>query len=46
MCAIISMPVLGSMSMTDRDHSLVGSMGIITLTLHLSKSSTLDSQQW
>jgi hypothetical protein len=45
MCAIISMPVSGSLSMTDPDHGLTGSKGIITLTSHLSKSWTLDSQQ-
>ena len=45
MCAIISMPVSGSLSMTDPDHGLVGSKGIITLTSHMSTSWTLDSRQ-
>jgi hypothetical protein len=45
MCAIISLPVSGSLSMTDPDHGLAGSKGIVTLTSHLSKSWTLDSQQ-
>jgi hypothetical protein len=44
MCAIISMPVLGSLSVTDPDHGLAGSKGIVTLTSHLFKSWTLDSR--
>jgi hypothetical protein len=34
MCAISSMPVSGSLPMTDNDHGSVVSKGIVTLTLH------------
>jgi hypothetical protein len=46
MCAIISMPVLGSLPMMDPNHGSVGLKGIITLTSHLSKPSAMDNWQW
>jgi hypothetical protein len=36
MCAIISMPVLGSLPTTDLGEGCAGSSGIVTLTMHLS----------
>jgi hypothetical protein len=38
MCAIISMPMSGSLPTTDPDHGCMVSSGIVTLTSHLSKS--------
>jgi hypothetical protein len=38
MCAIISMPVSGSLPTTDPDYGCAESSGIVMLTLYLSKS--------
>jgi hypothetical protein len=45
MCAISSMPVSGSLPMTDPDHGSMGSKGIIMLTLHWSMPRVVDSRQ-